>query len=114
MQYLLLLYEDDAKFETMPEGEHKGLIAEYKALMKEMQDAGVFLAAGRLRPVTTATSVRVRGGKSMVTDGPFAETKEQLGGFILIEVADLDEALAWAARAPTARVGTIEVRPMWS
>ncbi|MCA9289428.1 MAG: hypothetical protein KDA05_12625, partial [Phycisphaerales bacterium] len=73
MRYLLLLYEDDAKFETMPEGEHQGLIAEYKALMKEMQDAGVFLAAGRLRPVTTATSVRVRGGKSMVTDGPFAE-----------------------------------------
>ncbi|MEZ6234526.1 MAG: YciI family protein [Phycisphaerales bacterium] len=114
MQYLLLLYEDDAKFETMPEAEHKGLIAEYKALMREMQDAGVFLAAGRLRQVATATSVRVRSGNAMVTDGPFAETKEQLGGFLLIDVANLDEALAWAAKAPTARVGTVEVRPMWS
>ncbi|MFT2092331.1 YciI family protein [Paraglaciecola sp. 2405UD69-4] len=106
MQYLALIYagegEDDVDMET--------LIGQYRAF--EEQAAKVILGGNALEAVSTATSVRVRKGKSELIDGPFAETKEQLGGYYLLECKDLDEALLWAAKIPTARYGTIEVRPI--
>lgn len=113
MRYALLIHEDESCYATMPPEEHQAILDTYARLKEDMEKAGVFLGANRLRPTTTATSLRVRSGRSLVTDGPFAETKEQLGGLILIDVKDLDEALKWAARIPGAHVGTIEVRPVW-
>jgi hypothetical protein len=82
--------------------------------MAEAQAAGVLIANDGLQPVTTATTVRVRNGKSLITDGPFAETHEQFGGYSVLECADLDEAIRWAGKIPTAKYGSIEIRPLWS
>ncbi|MEH1939770.1 MAG: YciI family protein [Nostoc sp.] len=109
MKYLLLIYlEENALSQT--EREH--CYVESAQLAQQLNSKGQYLATAPLHPVATATSVRVRDGKSLVTDGPFAETREQLGGFFLINAQDLDEAIAIAARIPSARVGTVEIRPV--
>lgn len=109
MKYMLLIYGDE---NALSPEERDRCYAESTQLAHELQAAGQFLATAPLHPTTMATSVRVREGKRVVLDGPFAETREQLGGYFLIEAADLDEALAVAARIPGARWGTVEVRPV--
>ncbi len=113
MQYLLLIYADEAYYPRLSAQENERLMSEYGTFTTNLQKAGAFVAANRLQPVTTATTIRIRKGETLTTDGPFAETKEQLGGFYLIEAKDLDEANAWAAQIPTAKYGSIEVRPIW-
>ncbi len=112
MQYLLLIYEREANWANMSEKEGAAIHQEYMAFTESIRKSGNYRAGEGLQPVATATTVRVRNGKSVRTDGPFAETKEQLGGFYLIEAKDLDEATAIAARIPSARTGSIEVRPI--
>lgn len=109
MKYMLLIY---GREEAWTNAEREACFVESTALCGELEAAGQFLAAAPLEAVATATSVRVRDGKRQVTDGPFAETHEQLGGYYLIDVEDLDQALAIAARIPGARKGTVEVRPV--
>jgi hypothetical protein len=109
MRYMLLVYLDE---QALNETEREECYVESTQLTHDLNASGNFLAAAPLHPVSTATSVRVRDGKRLVTDGPFAETREQLGGYYLIEAQDLDEALGIAARIPGARKGTIEVRPV--
>jgi len=112
MQYLLLIHDAESVWETMPEQERNALYGEYMAYTNELRESGALVGANQLQPTSTATTVRVRDGEQVVTDGPFAETKEQLGGYYLIEVESVDEALEWAAKIPSARYGTIEVRPV--
>jgi hypothetical protein len=113
MQYLLLLYANEAGWDQLtPEQQQQGYAA-YMAYSKALQEAGAFKGSNRLRPISTATTVHVDNGKSQVLNGPYADTKEQLGGYFLIEAADLDAALAWAARCPGSGHGTVEVRPVW-
>ena len=112
MQYLLLIYHSEAGFEKTTETDRAALYQEYGQLREELSEKGQFLGGNQLGATTKATSVRVRDGKRVVTDGPFAETKEQLGGYFLVDAKDLDEAMAIAARIPSARNGTIEVRPI--
>jgi hypothetical protein len=114
MQYLLMIYSDEAAMQNRSEAENGQILAAYGAYTEAMTKAGVLVGLNRLRPVATATTVRVADGKSQVLNGPYAETKEQLGGYYLIDVADLDVALAWAARCPGASHGTMEVRPIWT
>ncbi|MEX2459524.1 MAG: YciI family protein [Actinomycetota bacterium] len=112
MKYLLQIWSDEGSSgESAPEA-IAGMFEEYGKLTDEMRAEGVFLGGEGLQPTSTATSVRVREGDVSVIDGPFAETKEQLGGFFLIECADLDGAIAWAGKIPGARGGTIEIRPV--
>jgi hypothetical protein len=112
MQYLLLIYRSDAEYGRMTADDRKKLMAEYGAFTQSIIQSGHFKAGDGLQPTTTATTVRVRDGKILTTDGPFAETREQLGGYYLIEAKDLDTALGIAARIPTAKMGSIEVRPV--
>ena len=112
MQYLLLIYDAEKEWEAMPEAERNKMFGEYMAFTNDIKASGHHRAGEALQPVHTATTVRVRGGKTSTTDGPFAETREQLGGFYLIEAKDLDEATRIAARIPSARIGCIEVRPL--
>ena len=109
MRYMLLIYLDE---QALSADEREQCYRESTELAQQLDAAGQYLAASPLEPTSTATSVRVRKGKRVVTDGPFAETKEQLGGYFLIDASDLDEAIAIAARIPTARRGTVEVRPV--
>ncbi len=110
MKYLLMIYSDEAASATMTPAEQEAEMQAYYAFNDE---AGARALAGEaLHPTSAATTVRVRDGQTLITDGPFAETKEQLGGFYLVEVANLDEALALAAKIPTAKNGSIEVRPI--
>ena len=113
MKYLLQIYGSESTENAMPEHEMGALMEAFGAYTEALIKAGALLAGERLRPVSDATSVRVRDGKTEVLDGPFAETREQFGGYYLIEAPDLDAALAWAARCPSATYGTIEVRPVW-
>ncbi|MBI3725329.1 YciI family protein [bacterium] len=113
MRYLLLIYGDEKVHASVPPAEMETVFAEYGRFTAELGASGRMLGGEPLTPTSTATSVRVRSGKTLVTDGPFAETKEQLGGFYMIEASDLDEAVKWAAKIPGARFGTIEVRPIW-
>jgi len=114
MQYLLMLYADENGWSNLtPDQQQQGMAA-YMAYTEALKKAGVLQGSNRLQPVATATTVRVANGKSQVLDGPYVESKEQLGGYYLIDVADMDAALAWAARCPGASHGTIEVRPVWS
>src|ERR1700731_715361 len=113
MQYLLMIYRNEAEFNNMDPATGKQMMEEYGAFTQSIIQSGNFKAGDRLQPVTTATTVRVRNGKTLTTDGPFAETHEQLGGYYLIEAKDLDAALGIAARIPGARHGSIEVRPIW-
>ncbi len=108
MKYMLLIYSDE---QAWSEAERQHCYAESAELAHQLKRDGHFLATSPLQPTSTATSVRVRGGKRLLTDGPFAETREQLGGFFLIEAKDLDQAIEIAARIPSARVGTVEIRP---
>lgn len=113
MQYLLMIYTNEKEEAARGQAEIGKVVQEYAEYTKSIVQAGQFKGAERLRPVATASTVRVRDGKTLVTDGPFAETREQLGGFYLVETQNLDEALALAARIPSARHGSIEVRPIW-
>jgi hypothetical protein len=113
MKYLLLIYGDEAKMAAASKEQMAQISAPYAAYTEAMKKAGVLLGGERLRPTSDATTVRVSGGKSQVLNGPYAETKEQLGGYYMIEAPDLDAALSWAARCPGAAHGTIEVRPIW-
>ncbi len=113
MQYLLLIYANEAETAAMADAEIATMMSEYGEFTKSIVQAGNFKAGDRLKPISTATTVRVRNGKSMTTDGPFAETREQLGGYYLVEAENLDEATAIAARIPGAKHGSIEVRPVW-
>jgi hypothetical protein len=109
MKYMLLIYSDE---NAWTEGEREGCFGESVQLTRELSRGGQYLGASPLQPVSAATSVRVREGKRLVTDGPFAETREQLGGYFLIEAKDLDEAIGIAGRIPGARKGTVEIRPV--
>lgn len=112
MKYLCLVYVEEKILHAMPQSERVALSDESMAYCDELQKNGQFVAASPLQPVETATTVRVRDGKASVTDGPFAETKEQLGGYFLIDVKDLNDALRVASKIPPARLGSIEVRPI--
>ena len=113
MRYALLVYVDEKRTAAMPPDEMGALMGGYRALEQELGAKKAKLAGEALQPIAAATSLRVRNGKPVVTDGPFAETKEQLGGFYVLECRDLDEAVAWAAKIPNAKNGTIEIRPVW-
>jgi hypothetical protein len=113
MQYMLLIHSNEANMQTRSEDDIGRMLAAYGAYAEAMSKAGVLLSGNRLQPTSSATTVRVVDGKNQVLDGPYAETKEQLGGYFLLEVADLDAALSWAARCPGASHGTVEVRPIW-
>lgn len=113
MQYLLLICAEERIDDEMSPADMEKLMEGYVRFGEEAAQAGIMVDGARLRPTTTATTVRVRDGRPLLTDGPFAETKEQIGGYYLIDVANLDEALRWAARIPSARLGAIEVRPVW-
>jgi hypothetical protein len=114
MQYLLLIYQNEKAWSTMSEAEQGAAFGEYMQFTKDIKASGHHRAGEALQPIATATTVRVRNGKTTTTDGPFAETREQLGGYYLIEAKDLDEATKIAARIPDARIGdgSVEVRPV--
>ena len=112
MKYILLIHDDEQAWGKLGEAERQKIYGEYGQFSQEIKASGQYLAGAQLHPTSTATSVRVRDGKRLVTDGPFAETREQLGGYYLVEARSLDEAIALAARIPSARMGTIEVRPV--
>ena len=114
MQYLLMLYSDESRWSAMSEAEQRQGVAAYGAYTEALQKAGVWKGSNRLRPVATATTVKVAKGKSQVLNGPYIEAREQLGGYYLIDVPDLDAAITWAARCPGASHGTVEVRPVWT
>ena len=112
MKYLCLIYDDEKTWATMSQADAQAMMGEYFAFTERIKQSGHHLAGEALKPVNTATTVRVRNGKMSATDGPFAETKEQLGGFYMIEAKDLNEALQIASRIPSAKTGSIEVRPV--
>ena len=112
MKYMLLIYHDEQGWNSISEAERQQIYLEYRNLSEELEKSGKFLSGSELQPIATATSVRLRDGKELITDGPFAETHEQLGGYFLVEAKDLDEATSIAARIPSARTGTIEIRPL--
>ncbi len=112
MKYLCLIYENEKNWETMPQSDAEGIMKEYFAFTEDIRKSGKYVAGEALQPTPTATTVRVRNGKISTTDGPFVETKEQLGGFYLIDAKDLNDAIQVAARIPSARLGGIEVRPV--
>ena len=112
MHYLLMIYENEKVWTEMTEAARGKLMGEYRDLTNGLKTSGQWKAGDALQPTSTATTVRVRDGKTQVTDGPFAETREQLGGYYLIEAKNLDEATKIAARIPSARHGSIEVRPI--
>ena len=113
MQYLLMIYHNEAEYAKIDAATRQKMLGEYQAFTQSIIQSGNFKAGDRLQPTTTATTVRVRDGKMLTTDGPFAETREQLGGYYLIEAKDLDAAIGIAARIHGARFGSIEVRPIW-
>ena len=112
MQYIVLIYGNEKGWSSMAKGQIEKMYADYGKYTEDLSKAGVLRGGSELKPTTAATTVRVRGGRRQVTDGPFAETKEQLGGYYLIDVPDLEAALDWAARCPSAHDGSIEVRPL--
>jgi hypothetical protein len=112
MKYLLTIYSDETRYRDLSPEEGQKLMAAYEAFGREADQAGVLLGGEGLEPSATATTVRVRDGERMLTDGPFAETREQLGGYYLLDCRDLDDAIAWAAKIPDAATGGVEVRPV--
>jgi hypothetical protein len=112
VRYLCLIYDEEKKLAAMPRSESDAFFGEYFAFSESIRKSGHYLGGNALQPVQTATTVRVRNGKLSTTDGPFAETKEQLGGYYLIEARDLNDAIQVASRIPSARMGSIEVRPI--
>ena len=113
MKYLCLIYQEEKGALTAPKGEMEQTMAEYQSFTEGIKRSGHYLGGNGLKPTTTATTVRVRNGKVSTTDGPFAETKEQLGGYYLIEAKDLNDAIQVAGRIPSVRWGSVEVRPIW-
>jgi hypothetical protein len=113
MQYLLMLYSNEAGWPTMTPAQQEQAMGAYKAYTEALRKADVLRGSNRLRASNSATTVRVLDGKSQVLDGPYAESKEQFGGYYLIDVPDLDAAISWASRCPGASHGAIEVRPVW-
>ncbi len=114
MKYVCLIYGDEAALQKMSKEEMAKIVADYKSSAEKMQKSGKLRSGHGLSPTTAATTIRVRNGRTLTTDGPFAETKEQLGGIFLIEATDLNDAIRVAANIPTARWGSIEVRPEWT
>jgi len=112
MKYAFTIYGDESRRESASEEDLQAVSQAYGAVTQEMNEKGVFLAGDGLYPTQTATTVRVREGDREVTDGPFAETKEQLGGFYVLDVKDLDEAIEWAAKIPGSQFGSVEIRPV--
>jgi hypothetical protein len=112
MKYLCLIYDEEKTFSDMSKAESDAFMGEYFAFTEGIKKSGHYLGGEALKPVHTATTVRIRNGKTTTTDGPFAETKEQLGGFYMIEARDLNDAIQIAAKIPSARTGTVEVRPV--
>jgi hypothetical protein len=112
MKYLCLIYDEEKKLQGMSKTDMDALMGEYFSFTTDIRKSGHYLGGNDLKPVASATTVRVRNGKVSTTDGPFAETKEQLGGYYLIEAKDLNEAIQVASRIPSARLGSIEVRPV--
>ena len=112
MQYMLLIYTDENAWAGLSEAERGEIFGEYGAFTGAIRESGNFVDGAPLHPTTTATAVRVRDGETLVTDGPFAETKEQLAGFIILELPSVDAALEWAARCPGASIGAVEIRPL--
>ena len=114
MQYLLMIHSDEAAMQQARKEDIQGIMAAYGAYTQAMKEAGVYLGGERLHPSSNATVVRAQNGKTSVLNGPYAEVKEQLGGYYVIEASDLDAAIGWAARCPGAQFGAIEVRPIWA
>ena len=114
MQYLLMIYANEVEYAKIDPATSQKIFGEYQAFTQSIIQSGNFKGGDRLQPTSTATTVRVKDGKTLTTDGPFAETREQLGGYYLIEAKDLDTAIGIAARIPGARHGSIEVRPIWA
>ena len=124
MKYLLLMYADETVVSNYSQEDFQavasmqtglsGLAKTWAEFTQEISESGVLISNSGLAPVANATTVRVRKGKTLITDGPFAETHEQLGGYFLVECKDLDEAISWAKKIPTAKYGSIEIRPLWS
>ncbi len=113
MKYMLLMYADESETAKFTPEESQALYQTWQTLLKEAQEAGVLESSTGLSPITNATTVRVRNSQTLITDGPFAETHEQLGGFFVLECKDLDEAIRWAAKIPHAQYGSVEIRPLW-
>ena len=113
MQYLLMLYSNESGWSNMAPAEQEQAMGAYRAYTEALNKAGVLVGSNRLRPISTATTVRVANGKTQVLNGPYPDSKEQLGGYYLIDVPDLDAAISWAARCPGASHGIVEVRPTW-
>ncbi|TIS59993.1 YciI family protein [Mesorhizobium sp.] len=113
MRYMLLIYNDEAAMASAPTEKTYEISAAYGAYTEALKKSGAWLAGDRLKPTQSATSVRMANGKTNVLDGPYADTKEQLAGFYMIEATDIDTAIEWAARCPAASTGTVEVRPIW-
>jgi len=113
MKYMLLIYADETGFQRLTQQQASEAMAAYNAYTEALKKADVWVGSSRLRPVGEATTVHLTNGKTNVLNGPYAETKEQLGGYYMIDVPDLDAAISWAARCPGASHGTIEVRPLW-
>jgi hypothetical protein len=112
MKYMLLIYDDEQVWGKLNEAERQQIMAEYGQFTQQIKSTAHYAAGAQLHPPASTTSVRVREGKRLLTDGPFAETREQLGGYYLVDAKDLDEAIAIAGRIPSARLGTVEVRPV--
>jgi hypothetical protein len=114
MQYLLMLYANEAGWSNLTKSQQEQGMAAYTAYTEALKKAGVWKGSNRLQPINAATTVHVADGKSQVLDGPYIESKEQIGGYYLIDVPDLDSAISWAARCPGASHGVVEVRPVWA
>jgi hypothetical protein len=114
MQYMLLIHANEAGFASMPKEQIDQYMGAYASYTEALNEARILVDANRLQPVAVATTVQIADGKTQVLDGPYVETKEQLGGYYLIEVPDLDAAISWAARCPGASHGAIEIRPIWA
>jgi hypothetical protein len=114
MQYMLTLYSEEGGWNRLTEAQQQQAVASYMAYTEALKNAGAYVASNRLQLSSTATTVRITDGKSQVLDGPYSDSKEQIGGYFLIDVPDLDAALTWAARCPGAAHGIVEVRAIWS
>jgi hypothetical protein len=114
MEYLLMIYAEEAPERAATPAQEAEMLAAYGAYTEALQKAGVLRGGNRLRPTAAASTVRLKSGRTEVLNGPYAETREQLGGYYLIDAPDLDAALGWAARCPGASHGTVEVRPVWA
>jgi len=114
MQYILMAYVDEAGWPKLSKSEQEQGVAAYRAYTEALTKAGALMGSNRLQPTSAATTVRLANGKPQVLDGPYADSKEQLGGYFLIEAPDLDAAISWASRCPAAGHGAVEVRPIWN